>query len=219
MNPTHEQLTQRIRTECARRGWDLQTLAERAEVSRTALYHLLEGHTARPRGKTLHNLAAAFDVPVEELLGKSSPSAANSTRTLTVDLAAAREFDRATNPEVDAVAAERPNLFRNWSPADWDELYSTFGAGGALNRPGVVAAAESINRKRETVRRLHLVLETHLRTVAEELIDSLYRMVRPESNLADGETLRALLANARPSDQTAATTEAASGGVARDPAA
>lgn len=193
MSPSYDQLTHRIRSECARRGWDLQTLAERAEVSRTALYHLLEGHTTRPRGGTLQRLAAALDLPVETLVYPGNVS--SEARGLS-PAEMARQFDRSTNPEVDAVAAERPNLFHRWSETDWDELYSTFGTGGALNRTGVIAAAEQINRKRETVRRLHLVLETHLRVVAEELIDTLYRMVRPQSNIAAGETLQSLLATA-----------------------
>ncbi len=198
MPSSKDRLTRRIRTECARRGWDLQTLADRADVSRTALYHLLEGHTARPRGVTLNRLAAAFDLPVEELLAAGDQTAAPPVRPVSHSPAA--RFDRATNPEVDAIATERPHLFRGWSESDWDELYSTFGAGGALSRQGVIASATAINRKRETIRRLHIVMETHLRVVAEELIDTLYRQVRPQSNLTADESLRALLAESRPAD-------------------
>jgi transcriptional regulator with XRE-family HTH domain len=200
MSSVQDRLTQRIRTECARRGWDLQSLAQRADISRTALYHLLEGHTARPRGVTLSRLAAAFDIPVEQLLNTRDEPAPSPLRVPATE--AARQFDRDTNPEVDAVAAERPQLFSRWTDSDWDELYSTFGSGGALNRQGVIASAEAINRKRETIRRLHLVLDTHLRVVAEELIDTLYRQVRPQSNLASGETLRTLLAEAHSTHHT-----------------
>jgi transcriptional regulator with XRE-family HTH domain len=177
----------RLRAAVGRQGWDLQQLAEAAGISRTTLYHLLEGHTSRPRGSTLHALAQVLQVPVDELLSAFPTESRLSPAA----------FDRATNPEVDAVARERPALFQGWCTDDWDELYSTFGTGGALNRQGVFIAAEGINRKRETVRRLHLVLDTHLRVVAEQLIDTLYRMVRPHSNLADSETLRALVADAR----------------------
>jgi transcriptional regulator with XRE-family HTH domain len=203
----------RVRAACARRGWDLQELASRASVSRTTLYHLLEGHTTRPHGRTLNRLADALEVPTEELLHPDgAPAAALS----------AGEFDRITNPEVDAVAAARPALFRDWDDDDWDELYSTFGAGGALTSEGVVAAAEGINRKRETVRQLHIVLDTHLRVVAEELIDTLYRMVRPASYLSSTAELRAMIASrARRdasggnSDDDAGATAERAGGAAR----
>lgn len=181
-------LADRLRAECARRQWDLSQLADHAGISRTTLYHLLQGHTSRPHGTTLNALAEALQIPVSELLALSAGEPAP------VERFSESAFDRATNPEVDAVARERPQLFAHWDGADWDELYSSFGTGGALSSAGVVAAAESINRKRETVRRLHIVLETHLRVVAEELVDTLYRMVRPQSNLASGEALRSLLA-------------------------
>jgi transcriptional regulator with XRE-family HTH domain len=177
MDLPHESLSLRVKARCARRGWDLRDLAEQAGISRTTLYHLLEGRTARPHGATLGRLAEAFDTSVEELLADLPPSHRSSEE-------AAARFDRATNPQVDEVARDRPGLFAAWSPDDWDELYSTFGAGGALTRHGVVAAAEAINRKREIIRRLHIVLETHLRVVAEELVDTLYRMVRPAGTSA-----------------------------------
>ena len=183
-------LADRLRAECARRQWDLSQLADHAGISRTTLYHLLEGHTSRPHGTTLNALAEALEIPVGELLALASGEPVAPRDCLFESSA----FDRATNPEVDAVARERPQLFAHWDEADWDELYSSFGTGGALSSSGVVTAAESINRKRETVRRLHIVLETHLRVVAEELVDTLYRMVRPQSNLASGEALRSLLA-------------------------
>jgi transcriptional regulator with XRE-family HTH domain len=181
----------KLRGAIARSGADLQRLAEQAGISRTTLYHLLEGHTSRPRASTLKALAEALQLSPDEFLDESSLFDA-TRKPLTP-----RNVDRVSNPEVTAVATERPTLFRDWSEEDWDELYSSFGTGGPLNRQGVVLSAERINRKRETIRRLHLVLETHLRVVAEELIDTLYRMVRPQSNLADSESLRNLLAEAR----------------------
>ncbi len=189
-DPADSALAQRLRAECARRGWDMQELARRAGISRTTLYHLLEGRTGRPRGSTLNSIAESLQIDVAELLHPQGPRSVPS---------AARRFDRQTNPQVDLVARERPGLFTGWDESDWDELYSTFGTGGALTREGVIAAAEGINRRRETIRRLQIVLDTHLRVVAEELVDTLYRMVRPQSNLSGSSQLRELIAGSRPS--------------------
>ena len=60
-----------------------------------------------------------------------------------------RRFDRQTNPAVDELVADRPELFTDWCQADFDELYSRMGTGGALTADGALASAEAINRKRE----------------------------------------------------------------------
>jgi hypothetical protein len=39
-------------------------------------------------------------------------------------------------------------------------------------------AAEAINEKRETIRQLQVVLDTHLRDAARGVIETFYRMVR-----------------------------------------
>jgi hypothetical protein len=98
-----------------------------------------------------------------------------------------RLFDRATNNEISEVRHECPELFSGWTDEDWDELYSTFGEGGSLNQEGVVEFAQKINRKRETLHKLQVVLETHLCPVAVNLIETLYEMVRIQSNPAESE--------------------------------
>jgi transcriptional regulator with XRE-family HTH domain len=179
--PAHESATQnlgaRIRAECVRRGLELQELAEQAGVSRTTLYHLERGHTGRVRTKTLQKIARALGLTVEELFSplRSAPLAAG-----TFDREKSRSFDRATNPLVTEVMQEQPHLFEGWSESDVDELYSTFGTGGPLSTRGVINAAEAINRKRDAIHKLHVVLETHLREHALGMIDMMYQMVQPK---------------------------------------
>lgn len=163
-----------VRTACARKGWDLGELAERANISRTTLYHLLEGHTDNPRLATLNRLADSLGIGVDELLGNGSPPRNGTDRV-------AQAIDSAANPAVDEVARERPDLFHNWEPEDWAELRSMFGTGGGLNAGGVVRAADTINRRRDAVRKLRIVLETHLSDVAIGLVDTLYDLVRAKS--------------------------------------
>jgi hypothetical protein len=77
------------------------------------------------------------------------------------------------------VLRERPQLVAGWSHDEIDELHSLFGAGGALTPRGVELAAEAINRRREIVHKLQIVLETELREDAIKFVDLLYRMVQP----------------------------------------
>jgi transcriptional regulator with XRE-family HTH domain len=172
-------LATRIRAECLRRGWHVGELAQKAGVSRTTIYHLERGHTQRIRAATIKAIAEALGLSVDELLGAPTGRPKPSTRS-GGDEEKARAFDRATNPAVEEVARERPEIFEGWSENDWAELYSEFGVGGALTPLGVLKEAESINRKRETIRQLQIVLETHLRPVAEEVIETFYRMVQVE---------------------------------------
>ncbi|REJ94083.1 MAG: XRE family transcriptional regulator [Planctomycetota bacterium] len=174
-------LADRIRTECVRQGRDICEVADRAGISRTTLYNLDRGRTGRPRTKTLKRIAEALEIPVEQLLCPPGRGEAAPQR------AATATFDRATNPEVSAVIDDRPDLFRGWSEQELDELYSMFGTGGQLTARGVVLAAEAINRKREAIRKLDVVLETHLREDAIHLVDTLYRMVQPGQMPRPGE--------------------------------
>ena len=168
-----------IRSLCAQQGWDIGELARRAQVSRTTLYQLDRGRIRRPHAATLGRIAAALDLSPDDLFRANGNEPADGRER--DGRAAERAFDRLTNPVVADVLDQRPELFENWSADEWDELYSTFGTGGQLSPDGVVQAAEAIARKRETVQQLHVLLETHLGDVAANMIATLYRMVRPQS--------------------------------------
>jgi len=63
------------------KGWGPDELANRAEISRTALYQIESGKTGLPRAGTLRRIAVALEVPMEDLLGAEdqpgqAPSAA-----------------------------------------------------------------------------------------------------------------------------------------------
>jgi transcriptional regulator with XRE-family HTH domain len=166
--------TGRLRDLCVVRGWDLGELARRAGVSRTTLYQLDRRRIRRPHSGTLGRIAAALGIPPSALWTEE----AGASPQPALHVSAAEAFDRATNPAVAAVAAEQPGLFDRWKANDWAELYSTFGVGGELTPEGVVATAEAMNRKREVVQQLQVVLETHLADVAANVVATLYGMVR-----------------------------------------
>jgi transcriptional regulator with XRE-family HTH domain len=62
-------LAKRIRDCRYAKGWGPDELAQKAEISRTALYQIECGKTETPRAGTLRRIARALDVPVERLLG------------------------------------------------------------------------------------------------------------------------------------------------------
>jgi len=195
-------LAARFRACCLRKGWDIGELARHAGVSRTTLYHLERGMIRRPRISTLCKIAEALEVTPEQLWGTdelpddnpSEPQAKTSTSSPSLQIVRSprrktnsnnnsdwqRDFDRSTNCVVTEVYQESPELFAGWTDDEWDELYSTFGTGGPLTAEGVADATNRMNQKRETVRKLQIVLDTHLGDVAAKLIATLYQMVRPQ---------------------------------------
>lgn len=88
-------LAQRVRDIRYAKGWGPDELANRAEISRTALYQIESGKTGLPRAGTLRRIAVALEVPMEDLLG----------------------FD--DGPEPAPAHSERPGLRRSRSLYDW----------------------------------------------------------------------------------------------------
>ena len=187
-----------IRSACLRRGWDVGELARRAGVSRTTLYNLQRGTTRQPRASTLNRIARSLEIDPGLLCNHASGPCGEFGSAAGADQRERqREFDRCTNIVVDEVYHHSSELFSGWTGEEMDELYSNFGTGGGLTEEGVVEAAMRMNRRRETVRRLKVVLETHLAEVAQRVIETLFEMTRPQSNLAVTPQLQALVANCR----------------------
>jgi transcriptional regulator with XRE-family HTH domain len=181
-------LAERIQHLRVERGWNVSLLAEKAEISRTTLHEIEQGRTRSPHLTTLQAVAKALSVEVADLT--ASESLKNHPRNFSAIPQGIREFNSVTNSSVSDVYEESPGLFSNWTALEWDELSSTFGTGGALTRAGVIATANQINEKRETIQRLHILLDTHLRELSINLIDNLFREIAPVSGLpGNDETL------------------------------
>ncbi|MFM8289722.1 MAG: helix-turn-helix domain-containing protein [Planctomycetaceae bacterium] len=61
-------LARRLRTLRLMSGLTLDEVADRADLSRSTLYQLERAATTRPRGQTLHRLAEAYGVSIDDLL-------------------------------------------------------------------------------------------------------------------------------------------------------
>jgi len=164
---------QRIRAARLRKGWHQLDLAAKAGVSRTTLFQLERGSIPAPRATTLHRLAAALEIPVSWLNRDQLPEVFEPpTAAMPIG-----EFDRQTNPYVDLMQQQFPQVFAGFTPDDWDELYSSFGTGGALTEEGVLQSATLIAGKRETLRRVSMLLETHLAEPTTAMVNSLYALI------------------------------------------
>jgi len=154
-----------LRRLMAQLGLTVHEVAERTGLDERTVKSILNGSSAKPHARTLHQLARGLEVETNEffhsphLLGRGS-------------------FDRATNPAVDELISRRPELFSEWSEADFHELYSQVGTGGALTNEGAQQAAESINRKRKLHEKLALLLETEQADVIADILDLFYQRVK-----------------------------------------
>ncbi len=149
-------------------GLTLAEVVAATGLCERTLKGLLAGKN-KPHARTLHRLAAGFGVSTDELFQHSS-------------LLTHRLFDRRTNPVVDDVVAAHPEWFANWTQDDYAELYSRFGTGGALTESGAAQVVLAMNRKRETVQKVALLLETGEAELLSGLVELLYErvVVRPQ---------------------------------------
>ena len=143
----------------------VQEVAQRTGLDDRTVKSILSATSTKPHARTLHQLARGLGVHTDEFF--QSPV-----------MLARRLFDRQTNPTVDDLISDRPEMFTDWSEADFDELYSQMGTGGALTQEGALRAAEGINRKRELHDKLALLLETDEREVIAGILELLYQRVR-----------------------------------------
>src|SRR3954468_19781361 len=72
-------LAQRVRDYRYTKGWGPDELANRAAISRTALYQIESGKTELPRAGTLRRIALALDVSMETLLGHGAEAGSGAS--------------------------------------------------------------------------------------------------------------------------------------------
>lgn len=168
-------LAELIRSGRIRKGWNQSELAEKAGVSRTTLVQLERGTVQEPHATTLKKVGELLEI---------SPEALASARVVERPASPAPEllseqvaFDRATNPMVAAMREQLPERFQQLSAAEQDTLVSQFGVGGAMTAAGVMQSLERMEADRQTLAQLQIILQTHLRDAARQVIEGLYRSV------------------------------------------
>lgn len=152
-----------LRRLMARGGLTFDDVVKATELDERTLRGVVRG-TTKPHARTLFKLAHGLGVEMDELFRQANRYSP-------------RQFDRATNSLVKSVATQHADTFANWSDADFDELYSRFGVGGPLTEDGVLAAAQSMNAKREINQQVSIILESGEAKLLAEFVDLLYRRV------------------------------------------
>ena len=165
-----------------RSGLTIQQLADRTGVDLQTLRRWRREGVAQPEHEHIERIASVF--------GFANPwSLMEPMETVARPPTDGRSLDRATNPYVDEVLQDRPELFADFLPVDWDELYSLHGTGGPLTYDGVIQAATRINDKRDLRRKFEVVMETHHFQTLAHLVNVLYRETEisplPNSNDRD----------------------------------
>jgi transcriptional regulator with XRE-family HTH domain len=152
-----------LRRLMARFGLTVEQVIEQTGLDQRTIRGILSG-THKPHARTLHRLAAGLGVAADELF--QDPS-----------LLAHRLFDRRTNPMVETVVSEQPELFAGWTERDFDELYSRFASGGSLSGAGALEAVRGMNHNREIHRRVALLLESAEGPLLSAMVDLLYQRI------------------------------------------
>ena len=155
-----------LRRLMAERGLSTKDVIEITGLDRRTVGGILAG-THRTHPRTITRLAESLEVSADEFF-------------ITPGQLVYRHFDAQTNAVVEEVVDEHPDLFQDWTEADFDELHSRMGTGGGLTRDGAVAAAEGMNHRRELHRKLDLLLETSHADVIGGMIDAAYERATVE---------------------------------------
>jgi transcriptional regulator with XRE-family HTH domain len=140
----------------------LSEVVEATGLDERTVRSILRG-TTRPHARTLHKLATGLGVDPDELF--HDPRDAMSA------------FDRAANPAVAEVIESHPHLFAQWTPADFEELFSRVAVGGELTEHGAVTAARTMNSRRELMKHVALILESSEADLLCEFVAILYRRI------------------------------------------
>lgn len=146
----------------AERGLTVRELVARSGLDHRTVKAVLRG--ARPQARTLHSLARGLGVATSELFREPAANAQAA-------------FDRATNAAVEQMLHERPELFLDWTEAEFAELESRVATGGVMCNEGVLAAVRAMNRNRRVCQQVAVLLETSHAPLLAALVETLYAQV------------------------------------------
>jgi len=153
--------SQNLRRLMAQQGLTTSQVVDQTGLDQRTIRAVLKG-VSKPHTRTLHRLAEGLGVPVDEFYVEQSQLQF-------------RQFDRGANPVAEEVVHEHPELFDGWAAADYDELHSRVGTGGAMTRQGVLRTVEDMNEQRRLHEKLAVILEGSQKEIARGMIELLYQ--------------------------------------------
>jgi transcriptional regulator with XRE-family HTH domain len=152
-----------LRRLMARLDMTLSEVVDSTGLDERTVRSMLNGNT-RPHARTLHKLAEGLGIDTDELF--QDPFRTGHWA-----------FDKATNPQVALAIENNPELFTDWTDADFAELYSRMAVGGELTEAGALTTATQMNARRELLYQVSVILETNEADVLREFIGILFRKV------------------------------------------
>lgn len=159
-----------VRRLMARLGMTQADVVAATGLDERTVRSLMRGDS-QPHARTLHKFAAGLGVEVDELFRDEFVRGHGDV----VPAGDAAAFDRATNPAVAEAIKQRPKVFAGWSGAEFEELYSRVAVGGELTEAGALAAAETMNERRELLERVAMLWESSEGELLREFVALLYR--------------------------------------------
>lgn len=162
-----------LRRLIARLGLTIGQVAERSGLDRRTIMGVADG-TSRPHVRTINRLAKGLGVAADEFF-------------LDPNQLAYRQFDCQTNPIVEEAMESHAELFAGWTEAEFDELHSRFGAGGALTLEGALAVVREMNDGRQVHEKLAMLLESGQAKLIRAIVGLLYDQIAVPQTNEDGE--------------------------------
>ncbi len=169
------------------KGWNQETLAHIAQVSRQTARDILQPTGERKlRNLTISKCANALGLsvselralPLERLLARvRSPRSPESNP----DLQKLRES--ATQPELSAWIDRNEKRARQLSPEETEELIALQGAGGPFTTMGAEHVIKQIERRRKLVDQVRIIAGTEYVGLLEQLVGLMYEKVKPVDEL------------------------------------
>ena len=159
-------LAQRVRDCRYSKGWGPDELANRAAISRTALYQIESGKTELPRAGTLRRIAMALEVPMDTLLGHGETT--NSYQ------ATASGSTRRTRADGEWIPSEGGPL--TVLPARTPSAEAADPARFGVEAPTTHGPTPSL-RERELTRKLHELLDSPLGEGIARIVEESHRLL------------------------------------------
>ena len=173
-------LAQRVRDFRYSKGWGPDELANRAAISRTALYQIESGKTELPRAGTLRRIAMALDVSMDTLLGHAETASApvQPRPARVANTGPSNGWGRANGDwyptEGVTMTAPAPRLASRFDAQEGPRFGSEYGATSATafeNGPS--------SRDRELVLKFQELLGTPYGDAVARIVEETYRLLPP----------------------------------------
>jgi transcriptional regulator with XRE-family HTH domain len=184
-------LAQRVRDFRYSKGWGPDELANRAAISRTALYQIESGKTELPRAGTLRRIAMALEVSMDTLLGHGEPSPAQARSPRASVASPGSTWVRGTTEWYPAegmpMTTPGPRLLPRFDVQEGPR-FSDYGPA-----PSTGFENGSVSRERELMSRFQELLASPLGDAVARIVEEMCRLLPPSMPTATaGTTARGL---------------------------